>query len=184
MPYKPITIYTCTASSHFSINVAGVGFDSMVANVSKEDSSRGLWLYVKHTFLRAFTYKQKHLNITIDDQVRHGQFLTVSMANGSMFGYNFRIAPKAVLTDGLIDVVLIRKAPLWKYLISFWRFFNRTAERLNFVEIIKCKSVYLTSETAIYHHIDGEGVGQLKELTIKLVPKSLTVLVPEHRLNQ
>ena len=180
---RSIAIDSCTANEHFYINIAGVGFDSMVANISKKDSSRGIWLYIKHTLLRAFTYSQKYLTIQLDQQKREGYFLSVSIANGSMFGYNFRIAPKALLTDGLLDLVMIKKVPLWRYLISFWRFFNRTAEKLNFVEVIKCKRVVITSQDQIYHHIDGEGVGQLIDLEIQIKPKSLHVLVPSHKLD-
>lgn len=180
---RSIAIDSCTANNHFFINIAGVGFDSMVANLSKKDSSRGIWLYIKHTLLRAFTYKQKFLHIQVDDQLREGYFLTVSMANGSMFGYNFRIAPNALLTDGVLDLVMIKKAPLWRYLTSFWRFFNRTAEKLNFVEIIKCKHVLISSKDQVYHHLDGEGVGLLRKLEIQIKPKSLKVLVPSHKLD-
>lgn len=179
---QEIKIDTCTANENFFINIAGVGFDSMVANLSKQDSSRGLWLYMKYTILRAFTYKQKEMEILIDGQSKKACYLSVSVANGSMFGYNFRIAPNALLTDGLLDVVLIKKAPLWKYLTTFWRFFNRTSDRLKYVDTIKCKAFKLHSQEAVYHHIDGEGIGQLNSLEVRIHEKSLNVLVPRASL--
>ena len=109
---KLVEIDTCQANGKFFVNIAGVGFDAMIANMSKKDRSRGLWLYIRYTIMKAFQYKEQALSIQIDDMHFSGEFLSVSAANGSMFGYNFRIAPKALLTDGLLDIVLIRKAPL------------------------------------------------------------------------
>ena len=175
----PITIDTCVANDHFFINIAGVGFDSMVANESKTDSSRGIFLYIRYSLKKVFEYRERKLRINVDGQPYKGKFLTVSMANGSMFGYNFRIAPRAILTDGLLDVVMVRKAPTWRYFISFWRFFNQSQDKLNFVEIIKAKHIKIKSIKKIHHHIDGEGMGKIKKLDISIIPQSLTVLVPQ-----
>ena len=179
---QEVLIDTCEANNKFFINIAGVGFDAMVANISKKDSARGLWLYVRHTLLKAFSYEEKKLKVHIDDMYFEEEFLTISAANGSMFGYNFRIAPKALLTDGYLDIVLIRKAPIWRYMISFWRFLNRTAEKLDFVDYINCKKLTISSEEEVYFHLDGEGLGKLTHLEVEIKPASLKVFVPDFML--
>jgi len=176
----PVIIDTCLANDRFFINIAGVGFDSMVANESKTDQSRGLFLYVRYTLKKAFDYRERKLKIKIDGQPYKGRFLTVSIANGSMFGYNFKIAPRAILTDGMLDVVMIQKVATWKYFTSFWRFFNQTQDKLSFVNIVQARKIKIRSKKKVDHHVDGEGIGKIKTLEVRIVPKSLKVLVPHN----
>jgi YegS/Rv2252/BmrU family lipid kinase len=175
-----LTIDTGKANGSFFINVAGVGFDALIANKSKNDSVRGLKAYVKHTFLEALRYKYLDVTAKVDGQTYTSTCVSVTIANASMFGYNFTIAPEALLTDGLMDLVMIKKVSLLNYIFSSWRFLNKSIDKLRYVEIIKAKSIEIIVKEDAYFHVDGEGSGLTNKLSIELQEASLNILVPKH----
>lgn len=93
------------------ISNAGVAFDALISKKFAKSTTRGLvmysWLVTKHMW----TYDEWEWHLTIDGkQVKEKAFI-ISVANGRQFGYNFQIAPHADVTDGLFDVIIIRKFP-------------------------------------------------------------------------
>ena len=79
------------------------------------------------------------------------------MANASTFGYNMKIASNASFTDGLLEVVIIKKAPKWRYLFSMWRFLTGTVHRSQLVETYSAKEVEIITSKQCPVHVDGEG---------------------------
>ncbi len=65
------------------------------------------WLVTRYMW----TYKEWEWDITIDGKPLKEKAFIISVANGKQFGYNFQIAPGANWTDGLLDIVIIKKFP-------------------------------------------------------------------------
>ena len=106
--------------------------------------------------------------------------LVIEVANAQMFGYNFVIAPEAKLQDGLLDVLLVKKAPKWRYLLSLWRFFNASFHKSSLVKSYRGKRIKIIGKKPMPVHIDGEGYYLEKDLEFSIRPLSLKVLVPSN----
>jgi len=80
----------------------------------------------------------------------------VTFANASQFGNNAFIAPGASMTDGLIDVVVVKKFPkIWMPVFAV-ALFTRLIPKLPFVDYYKAKSIELeVADTSVFHY-DGE----------------------------
>ena len=93
------------------ISNAGVGFDALISKKFATSEKRGLmvysWLVTKYMWL----YKNWNWQISVDGKIYNECAFMVNVANGQQFGYNFRIAPTASYTDGLLDLVIVRKFP-------------------------------------------------------------------------
>ena len=176
---KPIIIDTCVLNGRPFVNLAGTGFDALVAYKVKNSTLRGLWGYTKFATLEAWSYPMQKYTITIDDKVVTEEYgLVVEVANAQMFGYNFVIAPQAKFDDGILDVLLVKKAPKWRYLFSLWRFFNQSFHKSSLVKTFAGKHIRIESEEVMPVHVDGEGYYLEKELEFTVKPTSLKVLVP------
>ncbi len=161
------------------INLAGTGFDAWIAYKTKLNKVRGLWAYVKHSMLETFSYQIQDYEITIDDRTINRACLVVEVANAPMFGYNFVVAPLAKLNDGLLEVILIKKAPKWRYLFSFWRFFNKSVHQSSLTERYTAKKVSIKkSNAALSLHLDGEGFLVSNNLEFSINELSLHILIP------
>lgn len=96
-------------NGRFACMLCGLGFDAQVAHAFAAEPQRGLSTYIKKSvqhFFSApaypFTIQSGSTNVALDA-------FFISIANSNQFGNNFTIAPKASLTDGLLDVVIVTK---------------------------------------------------------------------------
>ena len=180
---KAITIDTCLLNGRSFVNLAGTGFDALVAYKAKESTLRGLYAYTKFAMLEAWSYPIETYTLLIDGEVvSKDAALVIEVANAQMFGYNFVIAPQAKLNDGILDVLVVKKVPKWRYLFSLWRFFNRTFHKSSLVTTFSGQHIQIQCEHVMPVHVDGEGYYLDKVLDFKIVPSSLEVLVPADNL--
>lgn len=93
------------------ISNAGVAFDALISKKFAKSTKRGFAIYSWLVTKYLWKYKEWDWEITIDGQQFTERAFIISVANGKQFGYNFQIAPGADWTDGLLDVVIIRKFP-------------------------------------------------------------------------
>ena len=141
----------------FYLNMAGVGIDGLVAYKTKLNSRRGFSNYLKGALVESVKYKNQKYTIEVDGNKYTGKFLSVNVANGSMFGYNFTIAADADTSDGLLDALMIRDAHKIDYLGNAWRFWAGRIHKSKLAKTAKSSSLKLTTYEDSYMHIDGEG---------------------------
>lgn len=93
------------------ISNAGVAFDALISKKFAKSTRRGFamysWLVTKHMW----TYNEWEWDVNIDGKQLNPKAFIISVANGKQFGYNFQIAPDASWTDGLLDIIVIKKFP-------------------------------------------------------------------------
>jgi diacylglycerol kinase (ATP) len=106
---KAVAIDGFTINDRFACMLTGLGFDAQVAHEFAQQPKRGLKTYaslVSKNFFRADPY-------TFEIESNGLKFSTeayfISIANSNQFGNNFTIAPKAILSDGLLDIVIAKK---------------------------------------------------------------------------
>jgi len=175
---RPRVIDTCTVNDRFFINVAGVGFDARIAFMTKLNSKRGFLPYFLTTLRQAKGYRPVSLSIEIDGDQLEGRYALAAVANASMFGYYFTIAPPARLDDGVMDLVLIKDASLVKYAMSSHRFLNRSLHKSPITDFYQGQNIKLSVSESDYLHVDGEGMEAPNQLEFAIVPQSLKVMFP------
>ena len=93
------------------VSNAGVAFDALISKKFAKSEKRGFgvysWLVTKHLW----TYKPWPFKINIDGKDVDDKAFMITVANGQQFGYNFRIAPTASYSDGLLDLVIVKPFP-------------------------------------------------------------------------
>ncbi len=173
---KPIKIDTCRLNDRIFVNVAGVGFPACVAYKSRQNKFRGFWGYFRTSFIETFKYKMQSYRLKIDGKKFQRDCFCIEVANASMFGYNMKIASNANMADGLLDVVIIKKVPKWRYLFSMWRFITGTVHKSHLTETFTAKEVEIELPAASPVHVDGEGFLANGKLKFSINRLSLNVL--------
>jgi len=173
------TIDTATVNGIPFINVMGIGFDAWIANAFANAGRRGLATYVR-VGLRGFArYEPEEVALTIDGAGSSHRAFVLTIANGSQYGNNARIAPLASMQDGLLDVVLIERPPLMRVPMLAARLFAGTLHRARGVTIVRGRSISIHRAAPGAAQLDGEPETLPESLTIEIVPRSLRVIVPE-----
>lgn len=173
-------------NDHFSCMLCGIGFDAQVAHDFALDKKRGLVTYVKQSMKNFFKASPYVFDISIQGKTFSTEAFFISIANGNQFGNNFTIAPKASLSDGLLDIVMVKKMSkvklLWAVIqqIRFGEVWQ--SEEINFhkKEVLYFQADKLTIHNPLLAplHIDGEPAATNKKFTIKILPAAFKLLQP------
>lgn len=170
------------ANGELFLNVAGVGLEAEIAWQFMEhgkSGARGKWPYFKLGAKTVFTYQPPLWDVHADGAHDLIAPLTLVFANGRQYGSNFKIAPRANLGDGLLDMVAVNDVAKWKLALALPSFFTNTWRPLGVTATTQVKHVVLTREGKFPYHIDGEPRQADGKLEIAIVPRALKILFPE-----
>ena len=172
-------IDTCRLNDMPFINASGVGFDAHIGKLFAENKhgKRGFSTYFNMTINEFKNYKSQHYSITADGKKMDENAFLVTFANSSQYGNNAFIAPKASMTDGMIDLCIMKPFPPLTVLELGFKLFTRSIDSSEYVETLKAKEILVERETPGDIHLDGEPFQSGKKLKIEVVPQSLNLLV-------
>lgn len=146
----------CQMNNQSFLCTSGIGFDALVAEKMSKASSRGFLKYVQLVIQESIFFKPIDVRMKIDGVFVDEKVFLVTFANASQFGNNAFIAPGASMTDGLIDVVVVRKfAKIWMPIFAI-ALFSGFVPKLPFVDCYKAREIELQKANTPYYHFDGE----------------------------
>jgi len=175
---KTMLIDTVSINDNQFVSIAGVGFDALVAEKFARAGSRGFLTYFRIATRAYPFYKPRKYMLDIDGDMIERRALFISFANSDQFGYNTTIAPNADITDGLMDVCIVQKMPIFKALLIAHLLLAKKIDQSSYVEIIKAKQVFLRRRNNEVINIDGEPVLLSRDLSIKVNHLALRVAIP------
>lgn len=149
-------IDVCRINNQHFLCTSGIGFDAQIADKMSKASSRGFLRYIQLVIKESLSFKPLKVRLIIDGKRLEQSVFLITFANASQFGNNAFIAPAASMTDGLIDVVVVRSFnKLWLPVFGIG-LFTKIIPKLPFVDCYKAKQIDLElAETSICH-FDGE----------------------------
>ena len=172
---KSKIIDTIKINQEFSINVSGVGLDSVVA-YNFEKTSRGFFNYIKTTIATFFSFNDINIKFkNIDYQKYNGKYLMLNVANTRQFGNDAFIAPNAILDDGLVDIVLVKRFSLIGSVKFAYQLFSKKLGGNPFVTYLRLEQIDLEIDNNIWH-IDGDAMELPSPVEIQVLKHSLKVL--------
>jgi YegS/Rv2252/BmrU family lipid kinase len=175
-----------TINDSFACMLCGIGFDAKVAQDFANDPSRGLTTYIKQTVKNFFTAKAYTFKVSTQKKEFITDAFFISIANSNQFGNNFKIAPKASLTDGMLDIVIMTKQNKLSMLYQAMKQVGGYNE-LQAADVLDEKSSVIYFQTSAIKiinaleapmHIDGDPVETAKTIRIKLLHHCFRLLCP------
>lgn len=165
-------------SRHFCC-VAGAGFDSE-ANHWANDVTwlSGRPLYTLAALRTLATFSPLRFTLTCDDgdPLAYPAWL-VAVANTGSYGGGMRIAPRARIDDGRLDITVVgplSKLELVRTIPKVFRGRHLSHPR---VEALTTARVRLECDQPVDCYADGERCGPLP-ITVEVAPRALSLLVP------
>lgn len=163
----------------YFINIVGIGFDALVAFLVKKSRFHGQLGYFASVLTALQGYRPPRFELTADTHTFSGRAFSVSVGNGQFHGSLFRLTPDAVIDDGILDICIIGKVPVPKFLFNIPKAIKGTHASVREVVMLKTKRLSVESETPFYAHCDGEVmVKPVKKIEVTVVPRALEVIVP------
>ncbi len=169
----------------FSCMLCGIGFDAQVAHDFAKQKKRGLASYVKQTIKNFVSAKPYSFELFVDNKTIALKSYFISIANSNQFGNNFTIAPKASLSDGLLDIVVVNKMNKLKMIFSVLRHvkFGRIGpvddkDDQQDINYFQTKKIRIKNPENAPLHIDGEPAQTSSEFKIEIIEKAIRLLQP------
>ena len=164
-------------TSYFA-NMAGFGFDAMVAektNRLKDKGKKGISLYLQALGASFLNYRTSKIRILIDGQEIDELIFSVSIGIGKFNGGGMMQAPGAIPDNGLFQVTIIRKIGLFGILSNLSGLYSGEFVKDHRVSTHTATRVSISSGKNIAGEADGEILGDNK-FEIDLISKKLNVI--------
>jgi diacylglycerol kinase (ATP) len=172
-----IEMDTFTLNQKLSLNVSGIGFDGHIANLFGGKTKRGLTGYATLTLREFMKFREFESKVTAGKDSWLFKSFVLAIANSSQYGNNAWIAPGASVTDGLLNLNVLRKIPPYRFDFVY-AFFNKTIDRSPYCNIKTLSSFSVETSGPIPYHVDGEPCGEASNFQIEVNPAALPVIVP------
>ena len=171
----------------YSLNICSVGLDARigtdVANYKRIPLLSGFRAYAISTLVNVFRGIAEHCVVEINGETIDGEHTLICACNGCYYGGGFHPVPEADPTDGLLDVLLVKKVSLlqvaqvigkykngeYKSLPQFVRHFRTTHLR---IRCDKPSAINLDGELRVSDVID---ISVAKEKLRFFYPKGLKI---------
>jgi diacylglycerol kinase (ATP) len=174
----PTPIDTFTVNGQLSVNVSGIGFDGHIANLFSERKRRGFWGYLPLILREYFTYQEFPWELSDGSQITHRKSFMIAVANSSQYGNDAFVAPNASVGDGLLDVAITNKIPLYRAPSFAYKLFNRKLQSNDLYKRFTARDITIRMVTPCAFHVDGEPGGHSDFFSFHIMPGSLNLILP------
>lgn len=165
----------------YFVNMADIGLGAeTAASVSTTTKQLGGFLaYLVAAFRTILRHTAAELAVDIDgEKAFTGPALMIAIANGRFHAGGMRIAPQASVTDGTLEVFVLREVPRRILLGSLLpAVYRGTHVQHPAVLHWSGSRVRITGPKPVRIEIDGEPVGTT-DIEVRVVPRALTIRVP------
>lgn len=179
----------CEGIAQFFVNVAGSGFDALVAKRINEwghrpalRHARGVGAYLLAVAREMTTFRSFDLALELDGERIETGAVLVAVANAKSYGGGMLVCPHARLDDGLFDVCVIQSVSRTQFLRAFPGVFAGKHVSHPRVMMRRCRSIRIESEQNIPILADGEIIGHQSQgntaFECHILPTALAVRAP------
>lgn len=171
-------IDTGVADGHAFFCAAGLGFEAEIAQRFNQLRRRGFLRYLLTSAQTLRTWRAVEYTISSADFQTTRRAFTLVVANACQYGNNARIAPRAQVNDGQLDLCVVPPLTVWNAAPLAARLFSGSIDSARNMISRRTSHVVIERAEPGLLHTDGEvhQAGTRVEFSIR--PASLRVLTP------
>jgi len=157
------------------IHLGDLGLNALLVKNFEQGGTRGKLGYALSSFKTL--WQRQSMKV----QIRNAQVsltrvaFMIVLANARRYGTGVSINPDGNLSDGLFEVVIVRRLSLWELFKMIWQFKPFDPRK---TEVIQADQVTITSRRKAHFQVDGEYLGKVNSVNADIMAKALHVLTP------
>lgn len=170
------TIHLVKVNNEICIHLSDIGFNAYVVKKFDQLDHRGMWGYIKAAWKVLWQHDKMELSIQVDDNYIRREAAMVVIANATRYGSGALINPAGRLDDDLFEVVVVKKISLaetFKMMVTH-RPYDKTK-----TELFQTRGLTIQTKKKVHFQVDGEYLGKVKRVEAKLLPRAITIALPE-----
>ncbi len=174
----PAHIDVGRANDHWFINAASCGFGADVTANTPPELKRllGGAAYTLMGAILAITFEPAQGRLVLPDGGAHEDAVVAIIGNGRQTGGGKQFAPRALLNDGLLDILVIRKVPATA-LLQAARELQELGSDGEYISYRKAPWAQFSCEHPISINLDGEPFS-FDRVRYEVEPAALRLIVP------
>ena len=167
----------------YSCHLCGLGFDAQVAHDFANQSTRGASTYIKEALRNFFKATPYRFIVTANGKTFNTNAFLLSIANSNQFGNSITIAPKASLSDGLLDIVIVQNTGKFTLIFKLLKQLSNgkiTSGRNNekTIQYFQTKEMSIKNLDNAPFHIDGEPTETSAAFNVEIIERAFLLLQP------
>ncbi|MEO6246749.1 MAG: diacylglycerol kinase family protein [Opitutaceae bacterium] len=175
---RVVEVDTGTANGRPFFNAMGLGLDAAVSERFNRLTRRGLPAYVRVALSALRHLRPERCTITCGDRRESIDVLLVAVANSDQYGNNAKIAPRARVDDGRLDLVAISTGGWLSVAALAPRLFLGNIDQSPLVTRLAGARFTIDRVAPGLIHTDGETHATGARIEVVLQPRSLRIVIP------
>lgn len=177
----PVSIDVGRANDRYFVNVASGGFGAEVTTNTPPELKKAIGgaAYSLMGIVTAAKASPHHGRVTLPDGTsRSGDVLVMTAANGRQCGGGQRVAPNALLNDGLLDFMIIHDVDIQsfgKVLSEILTLDSKDNQHVSYVQLPELKVEF---DNPFQVNLDGEPV-RSHEFVFRICPRAIRFVLPD-----
>ncbi len=153
----------------------GMGFDAAVSQRASGEKKRGLAMYIRNAATEFVNFSPKDYIIECNgvELTRHA--FIVAICNASQYGNNAFIAPQASITDGMLDVMVVRSSNMLEHAMVGMDMLTGMIGKNTMVDSFRADHLKITRSEPGPVHFDGDSCEMPAEIIIDCHPGALKI---------
>ena len=174
---KPRLMDVCYLNDLLFLGTAGIGFDARVAHKFDRSERRGMVGYAKIIIKDILSSRPMRVKLHVNGEVIEDELLMLVFANTREFGNGADISPGSLPDDGIAELRLVKKPPLFPLMKAFIDIYTHRVDSSPYVKNIAATEAIVEQEGTLAH-LDGEPVETGHEVRFRLEKARLLVVAP------
>ena len=156
-----------------------MGFDAFISFKFAGAGKRGPMTYIENVLKEGLKYKPETYEVEIEDDKepqKYNAFL-IACANASQYGNNAYIAPKATMTDGLMDVIIMEPFTAFDAPQISIDIINKTLDKNSKIKTLRAKRIQIHRSQPGAIHYDGDPIMTGKDIDVHIEERGIRIII-------
>lgn len=164
-------------NDHLCLHISDLGINAALIKNFEDSDLRGKLGYAIQTIPTLIQSDLPYqFSVETDEQTIDLEGVMVAIANAQQFGTGAVINPEGKMDDGIFEVLIFKSLDIIHILKTLDKDSYRNPE---FVESFSTTKAMISSKKPISFQIDGEYIGDVKQVSASILPSRLKIMVPK-----
>jgi diacylglycerol kinase (ATP) len=173
---KPLDLLLIN-DKHICVHLADIGINARIVKEYSKTEESGMMAYAKHLLLAIKETPLMHYEIVTETETLNKEGYLLAFANTNRYGTGIHITEGSA-HDGYFEIRNIPDISLEDAVKASLTRFNIFIDPNIKAETISCKQARIRTDYPVDFQIDGEYIGKVNDITVKILPAAITILLP------
>jgi diacylglycerol kinase (ATP) len=174
--YRQLDLYSVN-DKYIGMHIGDIGLNARIVEGYAKEEGRGMLSYAKH-FLKELSQSELvEFSIELNGRTINEKAYMVAFANARKYGSGVVLNWKGDLFDGKIELVIAKDIDIGTLLLAGMTTLNEDLARDDSSDIYSVREARIKTDRKVSVQVDGEFIGQLDDVTIKVIPHAVTLIL-------